>query len=344
MATDKKTEKAPRQISVVRILLTTTVFLVFVVSLAGIWISGPVVVRVPSVKIEATPSAERMRADVAQLCGPFSPRDYEHPENLDKAAAWIFSQFHEAGLHVEMQRYVIAGKAYINVIGQVPGTGLERGALVIGAHYDTFMGHPGADDNASGVAVLLELVRTLPKKAPRRSWYFVAFSTEEPPFFGTEHMGSAHFARRLLDRNIDVTLMVALDGVGRYSDEQGSQSFPMPVVGFLYPSEGNFIAVVGNMKSGRSLRRVKSAILATRSIPVFSFRAPTLVQGVDGSDHASFWRYDMPAVLLTDTLYGRHNDYHTATDTQEKLDYDKMAQLVIGLHGVLEPDIRVRAH
>ena len=337
-------DKAPRQISIVRILLTTSVFLIFVISLAGIWISGPVVVRVPSVEITATPSVERMRADVAQLCNSFSPRDYEHPENLSQAASWIFSQFHEAGLHVEMQRYVIAGKAYINVIGQVPGTDPERGALVIGAHYDAFMEHPAADDNASGVAVLLELVRTLPQQAPRRSWYFVAFSTEEPPFFGTEHMGSAHFARRLRDRNIDVNLMIALDGVGRYSDEPGSQSFPMPAVGFLYPSAGNFIAVVGNMNSGRSLRRVKSAILSTRSIAVATFRAPAVVQGVDWSDHASFWRYDMPAVLLTDTLYARHGDYHSATDTPDKLDYEKMTQLVIGLHGVLHPDIRVRAH
>ncbi|MDH3627448.1 MAG: M28 family peptidase [Acidobacteriota bacterium] len=337
------TPEAPsRRVSILRITFATVVILVFATSLLGLFISGPVVVRVPSVKIEAEPSVERLRSDVAHLCGPLSPRDYQHPENLSKTASWIFSEFHDAELRTVMQTYAVEGRVFHNVIGTVSGNDPSRGALVIGAHYDAFMEHPGADDNASGVAVLLELVRTLPDATPRRDWHFVAFSTEEPPYFGTDHMGSAHYAHSLRERDVKVDLMIALDGVGRFSDEKNSQNFPVPGIGFLYPSAGNFVAVVGNLNSGTSIRRVKSGIMSTRSIPVNSFRGPAAVDGVDWSDHASFWEYGMPGVLLTDTLFARHGDYHSATDTPDKLDYRRMTQVVTGLHGVLHPDIRVR--
>lgn len=327
------------RVSPLRIALATVVALVFLVSCAGLWISGPVVVRVPAVEVDATPSTARLRTDVERLCGPLSPRDAAHTENLDRAASWIYSEFHEAGLPVEVQRYRIGDRTYQNVIASVEGSDADRGALIVGAHYDAYRELPGADDNASGVAVLLELARTRPRERPRRTWMFVAFSTEEPPHFGSERMGSAHFVRRLVERGTAVDLMVALDGVGRFSDEPGSQRFPLPGVGLLYPSRGDFIAVVGDMGSGAELRRVKTAVLATRSIPIHSFRAPRTVDGVDWSDHLPFRDAGFPAVLVTDTLFARHDDYHAPTDTPDRLDYERMAQVVIGLHGLLLPDV-----
>ena len=263
-----------------------------------------------------------------------SPRSSEDLANLERAASWIEREFRAAGLEVETQEYEAAGRPYRNVIAVRPGARAAEGVLVLGAHYDAFGPFPGADDNASGVAVLLETVRTLPRRPPKHTQFFVAFATEEPPHFGTDEMGSYHFARLLRERGRRVEVMVALDLVGRFSDEPGSQRFPLPGLGLFYPGRGNFIAVVGDLRSGSAIKRVRDAMLATDSLPVRSFRGPALLTGVHWSDHVSFRRLNMPAVMVTDTAFLRHDDYHTARDTPDLLDYDRMAALVRALHGV----------
>ncbi|HKQ63062.1 MAG TPA: M28 family peptidase [Candidatus Polarisedimenticolaceae bacterium] len=324
-----------------RSLIVTGVALAFLYALAGILLTGPIVVTPPEVTLRIEPDAERLRQSVATLCGELAPRDYRHPDSLARTAEWIAARLGESGLPVELQEYTLREGRFRNVIAVRRGSDPSAGAVVVGAHYDAYGGFPGADDNASGVAVLLELVRTLPTWVPRETQYFVAFDAEEPPFFGTGDMGSARFARLLLERGVDVQLMVALDMVGYYSDEPGSQRFPLPVLRLFYPSRGNFLAVVGDTRSGRWIQRVKSAILATRALPVESFRAPRWVAGVDWSDHASFRDVGLPGVLVTDTAYQRYAHYHAPTDTPERLDYARMARVVLGLHGVLrepEPD------
>ena len=216
------------------------------------------------------------------------------------------------------------------------GSDPDLGAIVIGAHYDAYGEMPGADDNASGVAVLLELTRTLPDQAPRRTWIFVAFANEEPPFFTTEDMGSHHFVRKLIDEGTPVELMIALDLVGYFSDEAGSQRVPLSLLRLYYPSTGNFIGIVGDTGSGRWIRRVKRGMRSANALPVLSFRAPTWVPGVDWSDHYWFRQLGLPGVLVTDTAMMRTPHYHRATDTPETLDYQRMAAVVQALHGVLQ--------
>lgn len=313
----------------------TLVFVSFVGALLGIVVSGPVVVLQQKLKFDIEPSAERMRATVSRLCNDFGTRDYRDPGGLRVASEWIGSELEASGLRVSYQDYELREGVFRNVVGFRPGATADAPAIVIGAHYDAYGGFPGADDNASGVAVLVELARTLPDSTPRFAQYFVAFSTEEPPFFGTDDMGSFHFARKLVDEGVDVSLMIALDMVGYFSDEAGSQSMPLGILKLLYPDRGNFLAVTGNLQSGVSIRRVKQGIKAVREMPVHSLRAPGSFAGVDWSDHLSFWKLGLPAVLVTDTSFHRNPNYHGANDTPDTLNYDAMVKVVLSLHGVL---------
>lgn len=320
----------------VRVAVLTLVALLFALSLLAIVITGPVVVGTPEAEPVAAVSAERLQRSVETLVGELGPLDYTRVDNLDRAAAWIEGRFREAGLEVEFQDYQLREGRFRNVIARQPGRDSDLPAIVIGAHYDTYGGFPGADDNASGVAVLLELARTLPDAVPRSDHYLVAFGTEEPPFFGTDDMGSYRFAQLLRQREIEVELMIALDMVGVYSDRPGSQHFPVAGLGLFYPDTANFIAVVGNLGSGISIQRVKQGLQSTETLPVHSFRAPAIVDGVDWSDHRSFWRMGYPGVLVTDTSFMRYPYYHTRNDTPDRLDYRRMGALVNGLHVVLQ--------
>ncbi|NIM00541.1 MAG: M28 family peptidase [Acidobacteria bacterium] len=318
-----------------KILFGVLVVLSFLGALLGILVTGPVVVPQRKLELDVNPSAARLQADVERLCSDFGTRSYRQPQDLLAASDWIRAELEAAGLRVELQDYELDDGVFRNVIGFRPGATPDAPAVVIGAHYDAYGGFPGADDNASGVAVLLELARTLPDATPRFGQYFVAFSTEEPPFFGTEDMGSYRFAGKLAADGVDVDLMIALDMVGFFSDDPGSQTVPLSVLGLLYPREGNFVAVTADLANGVAIRRVKQGIKAMREIEVHSFRAPGGYAGVDQSDHLSFWRHGFPAVLVTDTSFHRNPHYHRAEDTPDTLDYDAMVRVTRSLHGVL---------
>jgi hypothetical protein len=319
-----------------KITIATLIVVSFVGALVGILVTGPVVVPQRLLDLDVAPSASRMRAAVETLCGDFGPRDYRDPDALMAAAEWIASEFEAAGgLQVSFQDYELPDGTFRNVIAFRPGATPDAPVVVVGAHYDAYGGFPGADDNASGVATLLELAHTLPEGPPRFGQYLVAFSTEEPPFFGTDDMGSFRFAGKLVSEGVDVSLMIALDMVGYFSDEPGSQDMPLDLMSWLYPDEGNFLAVAANPANGVPIRRVKQGMLAIRALPVHSFRAPGWIGGVDNSDHLSFWKHDIPAVLVTDTSFYRNPNYHTGNDTPETLDYERMVAVVRSLHGVL---------
>lgn len=321
--------------SLFRIAFLIVVGMVLLVALAGILLTGPVVVRVAPVDIDVEPSAERLRADVLKLCTDLAPRSDEHIENLDRTAEWISAELRAAGLEVEFQEYTARGKPFRNVIGRQAGSDPTAGINVIGAHYDVYADFAGADDNASGVAVLLELARTLADKRPRRTRLFVGFSTEEPPYFGSEEMGSWVFAKSLQERETKIRVMISLDMVGYYSDEPGSQRFPIKGLGLMYPDRGDFVAVIGDLGAGRWIARVKRGMMATRALPVHSFRGSPRWAPVDLSDHRSFRLLGLPGVQVTDTSFMRYPHYHAPEDTPEKLDYERMALLVQALHGVL---------
>jgi hypothetical protein len=327
--------------------LKVAIYLVIVAallwSLTAILLTGPILVRrIARLELpyDLAISPERLQRDVEYLCGELSPRHFERTDHLDLAAAWIAEEFRRAGLVVDFQEYDLPEGQFRNVIGFREGLDVDAPVRVIGAHYDAYGETPGANDNASGVAVLLELVRTLPPARPRRSQYFVAFSTEEPPFFATEGMGSYVFARELRDRGTEIDLMIAMDLVGYFTDSPRSQRFPLPGMGLLYPRSGNFLAVVGDLRSGVSLKRVKASMARLTDLPIHSVRAPAAIPGVMWSDHRSFRELGMPGVLLTDTAFLRYPWYHSEHDTPEKLDYDRMAEIVRGLHAiVLDRDV-----
>jgi hypothetical protein len=317
-----------------RLTFFTLLAVLFVGSMVGILLTGPVVVRVPPLEPRPGVSAQRLRETVDTLCFGFGPRDHLHPDNLERVADWIGAELSAAGLAVQTQEYALAAGRFRNVIGHRPGSD-PSAAIVIGAHYDAHVDSPGADDNASGVAVLLELARTLPDGPHRNSHILVAFGTEEPPFFGTDGMGSYRFAQRLVADRTDVRLMISLDLVGYYSDEPGSQLFPHPLLRLLFPDRGDFVAILGDLRAGPWIDQTKRGIMAAGTIDVHSLRAPASWFGVHMSDHWSFRQLGLPGVHVTDTAFMRFTHYHTAEDTPDKLDYERMAALVQGLHGVL---------
>ena len=271
----------------------------------------------------------RLRRRVRQLCEEFFPRDFGHPENLESAAAYIREEFQRVSAAVADQVFSAGGGNYRNVIASF-GPKTEE-LIVVGAHYDTDGELPGADDNASGVAGLLELAHLLcAVKLPLRV-ELVAYALEEMPFFGSSEMGSAVHARALHASGRRVRAMLCLEMIGCFSDERGSQQFPFPLLRLFYPGRGDFIAVVGNLRGPGVVRRVKLAMRRATDLPVRSINAPALVPGVDLSDHVNYWRLGYPAVMITDTAFYRNERYHTERDTPETLDYTRMAKVVQGV-------------
>ena len=278
-------------------------------------------------------SPQRLERDVRLIATTLSPRDYLHTDNLDRIAAHVRDVFADAGARVTEQIFDVEGRSYRNVIGSF---GPEQGErVVVGAHYDAFGPAPGADDNASGVAGLLELARLLRGSRPPSRIDLVAFTLEEPPFFRTGSMGSAVHAKSLKDGGVRVRGMIALEMIGYFSDAARSQSYPNRIVALLYPSRGNFIGVIGNLGGASIVRRVKAAMAGATDLPVHSINAPRLMVGVDFSDHASYWDAGFDAVMITDTAFLRNPAYHTMQDTPDRLDYVRMSKVVAGVRAAV---------
>lgn len=222
-----------------------------------------------------------------------------------------------------------------NIDATVTGTSNAQEVLVVGAHYDTITGCPGANDNGSGVAAVLELARRFSGRGLARTLRFVAFVNEEPPFFQTAQMGSLVYANAARLRRERIVGMLSLETMGYFSEEPGSQRYPGPV-GALYPDVGNFIGFVSNFASARLLLKARRAFKRGTSLPLQSAAIPEGIPGVGWSDHWSFWQAGYQALMVTDTAPFRYPWYHTAEDTPDKLDYAKLAQVVDGLEGVIE--------
>lgn len=275
---------------------------------------------------------ERLKGHVYRLSHEIGDRDaFEHYQQLEEAASYIMQQLEASGYTVESQGYHLEGRVVRNLIAAKRGEALDE--VVVGAHYDSCF-NPGADDNASGVAALLELARLLKEEPLARTVKFIAFTSEEPPIFKTELMGSRIYATAARARGEPIRAMLSLEMVGYYSDESGSQRYP-PLFGLFYPNRANFIAVVSNFRSAPLCRQVVQAFRRASSFPLESINTFTWIPGVDWSDHWSFWQEGYPAVMITDTAYLRNPHYHAPTDTWETLDYERMAAVVMGLAGVL---------
>lgn len=289
------------------------------------FVTQPFVQPVKSSPPAADPA--QLERDVRKLSVDFFPRHYQSP-SLEKTARYIEERLTAMGGRVSSQPFTADGKAFRNVVARY---GPESGSvLVIGAHYDSHSTTPGADDNASGVAGLLELARLLKDHPPSQPVELVAYSLEEPPYFATDKMGSAIHAKSVSPAR-PVRLMVSLEMIGYFSDAPGSQGYPAPGLSLLYPGTGNFIAVVSNLASWQVAREVKGAMQGATSLPVYSMTMPSFLNGADWSDHRNYWAQGIPAVMVTDTAMLRNTAYHQAKDTVERLDYQRMAQVVQGV-------------
>jgi len=294
----------------------------------------PFVAATPSIPASQTAvDPARLEAHVRKLSVDFHPRRYDQPENIARTVDYIAAALKATGAPITMQEIVVAGRPYQNVIARY---GPQAGPLlVIGAHYDSYNITPGADDNASAVAGLLELARLLGAKPPSRAIELVAYAFEEQPRAqGKADMGSAWHAKALRAANRDVDLMLSLEMIGYFTDAPNSQRFPAPGLSYIYPDRGDFIALVGQLRDFGAMRRVKSAMAGATSLPVHSLNSPRRVPGIENSDHVNFWDAGYPALMVTDTAYLRNPNYHQASDTWQTLDYRRMAQVVQGVHAV----------
>ncbi len=277
-----------------------------------------------------------LMATVKYLSQDIGQRSYLDVDKLNRAADYIEKKFRSYGCELKRQPFNYQGNTYYNIICEIKGTeARDDGILVVGAHYDTVVGTPGADDNASGVAGLLELTRLAALNPFQRTVRFAAFSLEEPPIFMTKNMGSYIYAKSLRNEDVKVYGMISLEMLGYYSERKGSQYYPFPFFKWFYPDKGNFIAFVGNISSRSFTIRVKKLFKSVSSLPVESLNAFSIVPGVNFSDHLNFWEFGYPAFMITDTAFYRNPNYHALGDIPETLDYDRMAELVSGLYRAL---------
>ena len=278
--------------------------------------------------------ADELKRHVVKLAGEIGHRDTWHPENLAKTADYIEGELTAAGLKVGRQGYSVDDVICHNLYAQVDGQTKE--IILIGAHYDSVHGSPGANDNASGVAALLALAKRMakPDKPYKRSLRFVAFVNEEPPFFQTDRMGSLVYAKRCKERGEIIPAMISLETIGCYSDEKGSQRYPAPF-SLFYPSEGNFIGFVGNNESADLVRRIIGKFRNDVRFPSEGAALLGSIEGVGWSDHWSFWQYGYKAIMVTDTAPFRYRQYHTKDDTPDKINYERTARVVDGLEIVI---------
>jgi Zn-dependent M28 family amino/carboxypeptidase len=275
-----------------------------------------------------------LRSYVQHLAGTIGERNLYRAKQLVAAADYIRAIWGRSGYHVRRHLYQVSGMSCENLDVEILGKVHSDHILLIGAHYDSVQGSPGANDNASGIAAILALARAFAGRPCSRTIRFAAFSNEEPPLFQSRHMGSRVYARNCRERDEQIVLMVSLETIGYYSDEAGSQTYPFPF-GLLYPSTANFIAFVSNVENAQWVRQLLAAFRRHAEFPSEGGAFWEWIPGVAWSDHWSFWQEGYPAVMITDTAPNRYPHYHTSHDTPDKVDCSRMARVVSGLERVI---------
>ena len=279
----------------------------------------------------------RLMEHVRVLSVSIGERNLGRPNALQAAADYIRETWTRSGLQVSEERFDIEGHAVANVIVEQPGSVRPEEIIVVGAHYDSAPGTPGANDNGTGVALLLEMARVLKDAPVARTIRYAAFVNEEPPYFFSEKMGSREHARGARSRGEDIVAMISLETVGYYSSSAGIQSYPFPL-GFFYPRTGNFLGVVGNLRSRALVVDFLRHFMATTDFPVEGAAAFQWIPGISWSDHWSFWTEGYPAIMLTDTAPFRYPHYHGAQDLPEHLAAQGFARashgIIAAVHGL----------
>ena len=281
---------------------------------------------------------DRLKSHLEILTEEIGERSVTVPRNLIKTQQYIESFYHQIGVSVDSETYPYRNATVANVVAEITFNENPKKRYLLGAHYDSVSGTVGADDNASAIAVQLEVARRLSliKKpdAPDVAVLFVSFALEEPPVYGTRYMGSRVYARKAKKENLRIDGMICLEMVGYTCHEAGCQTYPFPLTLINYPKEGNFIGVVGNFSSRRFTRKIWESFQKNRSLPVIKLTVPFsgwLLPSVRLSDHASFWDQGYRAVMITDSAFYRNPHYHLQSDTMDTLDLSFMAELVNSL-------------
>jgi hypothetical protein len=312
--------------------------------LGGILVGGSAMVyQMPgnSYQERLPPATDAIRAlqqelhqHVHMLGRQIGERNLFHYNTYLLAAEYIRDEFEAAGYDVGRQEYTVSGKICENIEAEIRGTDRPEDILIIGAHYDSVKGSPGANDNGTGVAALLALARQFALSPASRTIRFVAFANEEPPFFQTQNMGSLVYARRSRQRNEHIVLMISLETIGYYTETPNSQRYPPPL-GLIYPSTGNFIAFVSNLANRGWVQRAVGIFRQHIQFPSEGAALFGWLPGVSWSDHWAFWKEGFPAIMVTDTALFRDPHYHTSQDTPDHIQYDHFARVVSGLNHVI---------
>lgn len=319
------------------LLRWTVLFTVF--AAIGTWVVGmpghSFKGALPAFSVQEVNTAQRLKQDVELFAGSIGEHNTNSFRQLQQVASLLESRLKAMGYRAQEEAYRAQDKQVMNIVAELRGATKPEEIVVIGAHYDSPPESPGANDNTSGVAALLELADRFKGRKPARTLRFVAFVNEEPPWFQTELMGSRVNAVRAKQRGENIVAMLALETIGNYSDTPGSQHYPPPF-NLLYPDIGNFIAFVGNTASRDLVRTSVKLFRDTTPFPSEGIAAPSFIKGIGWSDHWSYWQEGYPAIMVTDTAPFRYKHYHESSDTPDKLDYQRMARVVTGLDRVVE--------
>lgn len=275
-----------------------------------------------------------LQKDINKLGVEIGARNSNNYENLNAAKDFLEYSFEEAGYQVKKQEYKINDKTFTNLEVEIKGVDKPDEIVIIGGHYDTAFTSPGANDNGSGAAAVLELARRFADKKPSKTLRFVEFTNEEPPYFWTENMGSLVYAKGCKQRNENIVAMLSLETMGYFSEEEESQKYPFPL-SLIYPSQGNFIAFVGNIDSSYLVKKTINSFRNQVKFPSEGAAILSQIPGVGWSDHWSFWQQGYQGLMVTDTAPFRYEHYHTLEDIPDKIDYEKLARVVSGLEKVI---------
>jgi hypothetical protein len=276
----------------------------------------------------------KLKQQISMLAERIGERNIWKYRNLNASAHYIEKVATELGYEVKKQEYKVENVPVENLEWEIIGVSHPEEIILVGAHYDSVSGSPGANDNASGVAAVLEIARLLKRETLSRTIRFVTFVNEEPPFFQTDKMGSRIYASRSRQRGEKIVAMLSLETIGYYCNEKGSQKYPFPF-SFFYPATGNFIGFVGNVSSRSLVREAIELFRSNTAFPSEGITAPSWIPGIGWSDNWSFWKEGYQAIMITDTALFRYQYYHSHQDVPDRIDYERMARVVVGISKII---------
>jgi len=308
------------------LLLVSISSLMFFTNMPGSSHSGPL----QPLSSEEREVCNNIKQHISVLAEKIGERNIWKYDNLKASASYIEKAITEMGYEVKKQEYMVMGERVENLEWELTSERHPEEIILVGAHYDSASGSPGANDNASGVAAVLEIARLLKTKTLSRTIRFITFVNEESPFFQTGKMGSRIYASRSRQRGEKIVAMFSLETIGYYSHEKGSQNYPFPL-SFFYPDTGNFIAFVGNVSSRSLVQEALEIFRSKTAFPSEGIAAPGWFPGIGWSDNWSFWKEGYPAIMITDTAPFRYPYYHTQQDVPDNIEYEQMSRVAVGM-------------